>query len=333
MLYTSLTVRESRDGLQADSMRYVYGDSEFKLLLSMAICFGEVISLQPFNGMIFVELRVAKILKSNDMNYRMLVLDLDDTLLTDDHKISARNKALLIEAQEKGVKVVLASGRPTPAMVQFAEELELKRFGSYIISFNGAVITDMSNNRQIFERTLTTEEVHSLHDFSLVHNVHIITYSHKGIISESESELINIEKNLTGMPLNVVPSFKQEVNKPAVKCILLDEPERLKGVGEILKSERQDLSVAFSKPFFLEVMPQGIDKAASIDVLAKKLDIKPEQVIAVGNAGNDLSMIEYAGLGVWVDNVTPELRNKADFIVASNMNDGVAEVVERFLLN
>jgi Cof subfamily protein (haloacid dehalogenase superfamily) len=267
------------------------------------------------------------------MNYRMLVLDMDDTLLTDDHKISERNRDLLLKAQEKGVKVVLASGRPTPAMVGYAKELQLDRFGSYIISFNGAVITDMSNNQQIFERTLTTEEVHSLHDFSLMHNVHIITYSNKGIISESESEFINIEKNLTGLPLNLVPSFKDEVNEPTVKCILLDDPERLKGVERVLKSERKDLSVAFSKPFFLEVMPQGIDKAASIEVLAKKLNIAQEQIIAVGNAGNDLSMIEYAGLGVWVDNVTPELRDRADFIVASNMNDGVAEVVERFLLN
>ena len=77
----------------------------------------------------------------------------------------------------------------------------------------------------------------------------------------------------------------------------------------------------------------GIDKAASLKLLAKKLDIKQSEIIAVGNAGNDLTMIEYAGLGVWVDNVTPELRDKADLIVASNNNDGVAEVVQRFILN
>ena len=267
------------------------------------------------------------------MSYKMLVLDLDDTLLTDDHQISARNKMRLMQAQEKGVKVVLASGRPTPAMMRFAEELQLDRFQSYIISFNGAVITDMSSQQAIFERSLTKEEVHSLHDFSLKHSVHIITYSEKGIISETESELIDIERDLTGLPHHLVPSFKEEVSGNAVKCILLDDPKRLKQVEQVLKEQRKDLSVAISKPFFLEVMPQGIDKAASIDVLAKQLGIDQSQVIAVGNAGNDLSMIEYAGLGVWVDNVTPELRPKADFIVSSNMDDGVAEVVERFLLN
>ena len=263
----------------------------------------------------------------------MLVLDLDDTLLTDDHRISDRNREMLIQAQERGIKVVLASGRPTPAMIPFADELELERFGSYIISFNGAVITDMSSRQPIFERSLTKEEIHSLHDFSLKHRVHIITYSKKGIVTESQSEYIDVEKNLTGLPLLQVPSFKAEVTGAAVKCILLDDPDRLKRIEQILKQERQDLSVATSKPFFLEVMPQGIDKAASIDVLAQRLGINQHQIIAVGNAGNDLSMIEYAGLGVWVDNVTPELRDRADYIVASNMDDGVAEVVERFLLN
>jgi Cof subfamily protein (haloacid dehalogenase superfamily) len=267
------------------------------------------------------------------MSYKMLVLDLDDTLLTDEHTISEKNKELLIKAQERGVMVVLASGRPTPAMVRYAKELELERFGSYIISFNGAVITDMSSNEPIFERSLTVDEIHSLHDFSLMHNVHIITYSDKGIVAESSSEYIDVEKQLTGMPIHLVPSFKEEVSRSAVKCILLDDPAKLKKVETVLKAERKDLSVAISKPFFLEVMPMGIDKAASIDILAQKHGIGREQVVAVGNAGNDLSMIEYAGLGVWVDNVSPELRHKADYIVASNNNDGVAEVVEKFLLN
>ena len=264
--------------------------------------------------------------------YKMLVLDLDDTLLTDDHTISNKNKNMLLKAQELGVKVVLASGRPTPAMMHFAHELRLADFGSYVISFNGAIITDMGNQQVLFERSLTKDEIHRLHDFSLENNVHIITYSNKGVISETHSEYIDVELKLTGMPHRKVDSFKDEVNASAVKCILLEEPGYLKLVEHKLKAERSDLSVSLSKPFFLEVMPQGIDKAASIDVLAQRLGIKQEEVIAVGNAGNDLTMIQYAGLGVWVDNVTPELRHHADVIVASNNNDGVAEVVERFIL-
>jgi len=265
--------------------------------------------------------------------YKMLVLDLDDTLLHDDYSISRHTKELLMEAQQKGVTVVLASGRPTPAMMQYADELQLAEFDSYMISFNGAVATSLKDNTTLFESSLTQTEVHSLYDFSLENNVHILTYSEKGIISETDSEYIDVEIKLTGIPHHKVPCFKTEINSSAVKCILLEHPDYLKQVEKKLKDERPDLSVARSKPFFLEVMSHGIDKASCIDFLAKKLGIKQSEIIAVGNAGNDLSMIKYAGLGVWVDNVTPELRHYADCIVASNNNDGVAEVIERFILN
>ena len=265
--------------------------------------------------------------------YKMLVLDLDDTLLRDDYSISSRNKELLMQAQEKGIYVVLASGRPTPAMLQYAEELDLKRFGSYIISFNGAIITDMKKMETIFEQSLTKEQVHGLHDFSLANNVDIITYTDDSIISESTSKYIDVEVNLTQMKFNKVDCFKTAVSRSTVKCIMLENPEHLKTVEGILKKEKPNKSVSISKPFFLEVMPKGIDKAASIAHLAKRLGIKQEEIIAVGNAGNDLTMVEYAGLGVWVDNVTPELRDRADVIVSSNNNEGVAEVVERYILN
>jgi len=270
--------------------------------------------------------------KTFEGNYKMLVLDLDDTLLKDDYSISSRNKDLLFEAQNLGIKVVLASGRPTPAMLQFASELKLAHYDSYMISFNGAVVTSMKNNEILFERNLTKEEVHSLHDFSIENKVHIITYSDKGVISETDSEYIDVELKLTGIPHHKVPCFKTEITGAVVKCILLEHPDYLKHVETKLKAERTDLSVARSKPFFLEVMPQDIDKAASIDFLAKKLGIEQSEIIAVGNAGNDLTMVQYAGLGIWVDNVSDDLRHQADFIVASNENDGVAEVVERFIL-
>jgi Cof subfamily protein (haloacid dehalogenase superfamily) len=256
---------------------------------------------------------------------------MDDTLLTDDHTISDENKEMLFKAQELGVYVILASGRPTPAMTAYAKELQLDN--SFMISYNGAVITDLKEDKVIFEQTLTQEQIHELYDYSLKSNTHIITYVDGKIVSETNSEFIEIEKNITGLEHNKVLSFKDEVQSSAVKCILLEEPSYLKEVEKDLKAAMPHLSVSMSKPFFLEVAQNGIDKAASIKILAEKLDIHQSEIIAVGNAGNDLTMIEYAGLGVWVDNVTPELRDKGDVIVASNNNHGVAEVVRRFILN
>ena len=261
----------------------------------------------------------------------MLVLDMDDTLLTDDHTISNENKEMLFKAKELGVHIVLASGRPTPAMTAYAKELQLDN--SFMISYNGAVITDLKEDKVIFEQTLSQEQIHELYDYSLKSNTHIITYVDGKIVSETDSEYIEIEKNITGLAHNKVVSFKEEVQSSAVKCILLEEPSYLKEVEKDLKATMPHLSVSMSKPFFLEVAQNGIDKGASIKFLAEKLNILQCEIIAVGNAGNDLTMIEYAGLGVWVDNVDPELRDKGDVVVASNNDHGVAEVVRRFILN
>ena len=267
------------------------------------------------------------------MNYKMLVVDMDDTLLTDNHEISSENKEMLLRAQEMGVYVVLASGRPTSAMIEFAKELQCDVNNSFMISFNGSVITDLKQDKILFEHSLTKEQIHSLYDFSQQNNTHIITYIDGQIISEKHSEYIDIEKNITGLKLNIVSSFKDTVTTSAVKCILLEEPEYLKGVESVLKAAMPDLSICMSKPFFLEAAPNGIDKGASIKILAEKLNIDQSEIIAIGNAGNDLTMVQFAGLGVWVDNVDPELRHFADVIVASNNNHGVAEVVRRFILN
>lgn len=263
----------------------------------------------------------------------MLVLDMDDTLLTDDHKISDLNKKVLLQAQAKGVYVVLASGRPTSAMTSYAKELELDLNDSYIISFNGAIISQAKDDQVLFEQKLTVEQIHDLYDYSVKTNTHIITYLDDEIISETDSEYIEVEKEITRMAHRKVANFKDYIDRPAVKCILLENPAYLKSVENDLIEAMPHLSVSMSKPFFLEAAQQGIDKAASLKLLAEKLNIHQSEIIAVGNAGNDLTMIEYAGLGVWVDNVTPELRDRANVIVASNNNDGVAEVVQKYILN
>ncbi|MNE08114.1 Sugar phosphatase YidA [compost metagenome] len=216
-------------------------------------------------------------------------------------------------------------------MTAYAKELKLD--DSYMISYNGAVITDLKEDKIIFEQTLSQQQIHELYDYSLKSKTHIITYVDGKIVSETDSEYIEVERTITGLEHDKVPSFKNKVKSSAIKCILLEEPSYLKEVEKDLKTAMPHLSVCMSKPFFLEVAQNGIDKGASIKFLAEKLNILQSEIIAVGNAGNDLTMIEYAGLGVWVDNVTPELRDKGDVIVASNNDHGVAEVVRRFILN
>lgn len=270
--------------------------------------------------------------KQKTMKYKMLVVDMDDTLLTDDHKISNENASMLLKAQEMGVYVVLASGRPTSAMIGYAKDLQCDINNSFMISYNGSTITDLKEDLILFEHSLTKEQIHAIYDFSKENNTHIITYLDGKIISERHSEYIDIESTITGLELVIVPSFKEAVMTSAVKCLLLEDPSYLKTVEPRLKAVMPDLSVCMSKPFFLEAAPYGVNKGAAVKIIADKLNILQSEIIAVGNAENDLTMVQYAGLGVWVDNVDDDLREFGDVIVASNNDHGVAEVVRRFIL-
>ncbi|MFT8321657.1 MAG: Cof-type HAD-IIB family hydrolase [Bacillus sp. (in: firmicutes)] len=268
------------------------------------------------------------------MTYKMIVLDMDDTLLQDDHTISDRTKKALMDAQELGVKVVLASGRPTFAMVQSARELELAKYGSFILSFNGAKITNCKTNEELFSSTLSAETVHDLFEISKREKVWIHTYVGDSIITEENNPFTEIESKLTGLPITEVPDFVESVQEPVVKVLMVKEEEHLKAVESLLQVELQNkLSVMRSKPYFLEFTEKGVTKGTSLELLINKLGITRDEVIAIGDSYNDLAMIEFAGLGVAMGNAPEDIKRIADHTTDTNNNDGVAKVVEQFILS
>lgn len=268
------------------------------------------------------------------MKYKMIVLDLDDTLLRDDGTISPRNKESLMAAQEAGVKVVLASGRPTFAMVALADELHLERFGSYILSFNGAKIINWKSKEESFSSTLTPEMTHILHAMSLEERVSALTYVGDDIVTEAANEYTAIESEITGMKILEVASFVEAVQQPVVKVLMVADPEKLVQVENKLKAKLAgQLNVMRSKPFFLEFTEDGVNKGTSLNHLIQQLGIDRSEVIAMGDGYNDVAMLEFAGLGVAMGNSPEEIKRLADHVTDTNMNDGVAQVVEEFILN
>ncbi|PGT84839.1 MULTISPECIES: Cof-type HAD-IIB family hydrolase [Bacillaceae] len=268
------------------------------------------------------------------MTYKMIVLDLDDTLLCDDHTISSRTKEALMKAQEQGVKVVLASGRPTFGMRDYANELLLHKFGSYILSFNGGKIINCSSNEEMFSSTLSAESVHQLFDISRRENVFIHTYIGDEIITMDENPFTKKESTLTGLPIKMVSDFVQSVTVPVVKTLMVAEPDVLKVVEKKLQEELDEhFSIMRSKPYFLEFTEKGVTKGTSLNQLIQRCGIKQEEVIAIGDSYNDISMIEFAGLGVAMGNAPQEIKDLANFVADTNMNDGVAKVVDEFILN
>ena len=268
------------------------------------------------------------------MPYKMVVLDLDDTLLRDDLTISPRTRDTLLKAQDQGVVVVLASGRPTGAMRQYARELELERHGGWVLSFNGAVITECATGKIIFEQSLSPELVHEIHDLAAIHGANILSYVDDRILTPKADAWTAVEHHLTGMDVVEVADFKGAIRGPAVKAIVLQEPDRLREVADKIRPEVAGrLSMTISKPFFLEFTDNGIDKRHSLARLLAHLGIEALDVVAIGDGHNDAGMIQLAGLGVCMENGAPEVRALADHVTGSNMDDGVAQAVERFVLN
>ncbi|WP_100372858.1 Cof-type HAD-IIB family hydrolase [Bacillus sp. FJAT-45037] len=267
------------------------------------------------------------------MTYKMIVLDLDDTLLRDDHTISERTKEALMKAQEKDVKVVLASGRPTYGMVDIAKQLELAKYGSYILAFNGAKVINCKTNEEMYSSMLSPQQLHDLYRLSKREEVGIHTYMGDEIVTETNNKFTEIEGDITGMSVIEVESFIDSVDEPCVKALMVGEPDQLIHVEKKLQEELAgQLSVMRSKPYFLEFTEAGVTKGASLDSLIQSLGIKREEVIAMGDSYNDQTMIEFAGLGVAMGNAPDDIKAIANHVTETNMNDGVAKVVEEFVL-
>ncbi len=265
------------------------------------------------------------------MNYKMIVLDIDDTLLTTEHIISPKTKAKLIEVQKEGVQVVLSSGRPYVGMLPLAKELEIDKYGGYVISFNGANIVDIESNSIIYENNLNVEQIHRLFDLSKEVGVGIHTYSSTHIVAEQEYKYTKFESELVGMPIEITDNFKERINKPVVKAIMVEEPSVLKSIESKVFPHVKDLFVTYSKPFFLEFLNNASNKGLALKYLCEKLGVKQSEVIAFGDSHNDLAMIEYAGMGVAMGNSVNEVKEMANFITKTNNEDGIVFALEKFL--
>ena len=267
--------------------------------------------------------------------YRLLVLDLDGTLTDSKTEIPERNLNTLLRAQEKGLRIVLASGRPTYGITPLAKQLQLDRFGGYILSFNGGQIIDCKTSKVIYETVLDPVHYDYLYEMGNTEHFKIVSYEDDYIVCEdTENEYIRYEAFLNKMPLKEVKDFRAHFNYPLPKCLVVGEPSKLVKLEETMRTHLEGhMSVYRSEPFFLELLPLGIDKAKSLAVLLERIGYTHEEMIACGDGFNDLSMIQYAGLGVAMANAQDVVKEAADHITGSNEDCGVAQVVEEFFLN
>lgn len=269
------------------------------------------------------------------MKYKLLVLDVDGTLLNNAREISNRTLAALLKVQQMGVRIVLASGRPTYGLMPLAKTLELGNYGGFILSYNGCQIIKAQNGEILFERRINPEMLPYLEKKARKNNFAIFTYHDDIIITDTpENEYIISEAVLNNQKIIKEDEFSTAVYFPPCKCMLVSNDEEALIVLEDhwRRQLNGTLDVFRSEPYFLEVVPCGIDKANTLGALMEKLNIKREEVIAIGDGVCDVTMLQLAGMGIAMGHSQDSVKVCADYVTASNEEDGVAQAVEKMIL-
>ena len=266
--------------------------------------------------------------------YKAISLDLDGTLVDSNKEIPKANKEAVWKAIDKGVAVILASGRPLFGVLPVAEKLELKKRGGYVLAYNGGNIWDCKEEKLVYSKNVPMECMEDICKVARKYDVSPLTYYNDLVISErAEDEYVMREAFCNSakiMQVDDIPSF---VDFPEAKVLLVGPHEKLLPAKEELEGMYSDvLDLFFSMDFFLEVVPKNVGKDSSLDELLKIIGIQREELVACGDGMNDISMIKYAGLGVAMENAYPEVKEAADVIAPSNDDNGVAYVLEKYFL-
>jgi Cof subfamily protein (haloacid dehalogenase superfamily) len=269
------------------------------------------------------------------MKYKLLVLDVDGTLLNDEREISKRTLAALLKVQQMGVRIVLASGRPTYGLMPLAKTLELGNYGGFVLSYNGCQIIKAQNGEILFERRINPEMLPYLEKKARKNGFAIFTYHDDTLITDSpDNEYIKNEALLNNLKIIREDEFSTAIDFAPCKCMLVSDKEKaLIGLEQHWEKRLAGTLDAFrSEPYFLEVVPCGVNKANTLGALLEHLGVTREEVIAVGDGVCDVTMLQLAGMGVAMGHSQDSVKVCADYVTASNEEDGVPLAVEKLIL-
>lgn len=264
--------------------------------------------------------------------FRAIALDLDGTLTNHDKVVTPRTRQALLKAQEQGAIIILASGRPTYGIVPVAECLELEKRGGYILSYNGGNIVNAKTGEKLFSQFLPDAVIPILYKYAREHRYALLGYAGNEIITEMpDDQYVKEESRINKMNIRKVDNLLDALEPHPTKLLMTGDPtDMLKAEEELVEILGEKMDIFRSAPFFLELVPKGIDKAQSLLRLLSKINLTPADLMAFGDGYNDLSMLKLAGVGVAMANAAPEVRANADYVTLSNEEDGVAEALLHF---
>lgn len=290
--------------------------------------------------------------------FKLMTIDLDGTLLNSFGEVSENTRKALLEAKARGTEVVLASGRPISSTESLAVELGVD---NYLISGNGAAVYDIKEQKVIYDRFLSKEQVMKIAKLCDENSFFYNVYTEDEVIASSlnynvlfyhKENVKKIEERRTHINVvqNIMEYIEQSGKEKFLKITVCDESQfifnsimkRLKEINGIdvletaymsrkkIKDGTDDVDIQY---YYTEITNENVNKWSAIEFLLDKLNIRPEDVISIGDNLNDKEMIENAGLGVVMGNSNPIMKGLADEIVADNNSEGVLEAINRFVLN
>ncbi|CAM4306903.1 Cof-type HAD-IIB family hydrolase [Listeria ivanovii] len=279
------------------------------------------------------------------MTIEAIILDIDGTLLSDNKEITPTTKKALITAQQNGVKLILASGRPTTAMHLYAEQLEMDKYHGFLVSYNGAKVIDCQTNEELFSQALTVTEGKAVlehmkqfdvkvmidkDDYMYVNNVFDSFVPYRG----EEINIIEYESRGGNFKLCEKDDLAAFLDSPISKILTAGDPAYLQeNYQAMMEPFKESFNCVFTADFYFEFTAQGIDKAKALDTVLKPIGISTENLIAFGDGHNDITMVRYARTGVAMSNAVSELKEVADLITLSNNEDGIAHMLTSLISN
>lgn len=265
---------------------------------------------------------------------RLLATDLDGTLLTSSKEITLHTEQTLIQAQQQGLKIILASGRPLCSIIPFAEQLQLKQFGGYIIAYNGSLVWDCTTECAITESTIPHHIIPKLAK-GLDCSFHIHGYRGDSILVQgTPDEWSRYIARANKMPLIEVDDLSTNITEAQHKCLITGTPRRLWHLERrINRLYESSLNAFRSESFLLEIVPQGVDKAKALSCLLTRVGVSSTELLCIGDGYNDLGMMQLASIAVAPRNAKRIVKSAANHVTESNDQDGVAHVIDRLINN
>lgn len=269
------------------------------------------------------------------MPIKLIAIDMDGTLLLPDHTISPAVKNAIAAARERGVNVVLCTGRPFAGVESYLKELRMDKPNDYCITYNGALVQKAHDGSTVAQTALNYDDYRYLEQLSREVGSHFHALDRHTLYTANRdiSYYTVHESFIANIPLVFCEAENMDKKGEFLKVMMIDDPVMLdKAIAKIPAEVYERYTLMKSSPYFLEILDRRVNKGTGVKALADTLGIKREEIMTLGDQENDIAMLEYAGMGVAMGNAIDKVKAVSDFVTKSNLEDGVAYAIEKFVL-